>query len=182
MSALIRDSQESPDPRTSLLNTKAAMAAARTRLDALQAPGARVIGTLPREPLMSGDPASSSGTKVDMSELAADVLAAIGSGGGGSPTGPASGDLAGNYPGPTLAQRGANDGDVLTWSPLANDYIPLPAGASSADYSGFFDQATVPTAVQIPTTKWGWWYDTVHAKQYLVRNRGGAMFIVELTL
>jgi hypothetical protein len=79
---LIRDSQESPDPRTALLTTKAAVAAARVRLDALQAPGARVIGTLPREPLMAGDPASSSGVLVDMSELAGDVKAAIAAGGG----------------------------------------------------------------------------------------------------
>jgi hypothetical protein len=79
---VIRDSQESPDPRTSLLNTKARAAAERARLAALEATNARVLVSLPREPLMTADPASSSGVLIDESELVPELAAKINAGGG----------------------------------------------------------------------------------------------------
>lgn len=82
MGRVIRDSQESPNPRTSLLRTQAAVAAELARQRAVN-PGARVLGPYQRFPLNTGDLASSSGVLIDMSELADDVKTAIGSGGSG---------------------------------------------------------------------------------------------------
>jgi hypothetical protein len=61
-----------------LLTTEAAIAAAKCRFARRQAPNARVIANLPRFPLMTGDPASSSGVLIDLTELAPDVIAELG--------------------------------------------------------------------------------------------------------
>jgi len=74
------------EPEKALANRKAVIAAE-------EAKKGRCIGTnlgvvippyYPREPIDAGDPFSPSGTKVELSELADDVIAAIGAGGGGS--------------------------------------------------------------------------------------------------
>jgi hypothetical protein len=77
---LLRDA--SSNPSGALAATKAAVAAERARLAALHAESARVLATLPREPLPIGDPA---GGKVTLADLGPDVLAALAasSGGGG---------------------------------------------------------------------------------------------------
>ena len=52
--------------------------------------------------------------------------------------------------------------------------------SSTDDYAGRFEQATISPA-EIPTNKWGWWYDTNNSMLFLVRNRGGVLFFVDLT-
>lgn len=80
MGRVIRDERD--DPLKSRLNTDAAVAAERARLDGQDAPAARVLRPYTRLPLNTGDPASSSGVKIDMTELADDVIAFILANGG----------------------------------------------------------------------------------------------------
>lgn len=55
-------------------------------------------------------------------------------------------------------------------------YSQLPSELS--DYVGRFESATITTG-NIPTDKWGWWWDTVNLRLLLVRNRSGVLFGVE---
>lgn len=48
------------------------------------------------------------------------------------------------------------------------------------DYAGKFEIPNI-TTIQIPTGKWGWWWDTVNLKLYNVRNRLGVLYAVEAT-
>lgn len=51
-----------------------------------------------------------------------------------------------------------------------------------AEFAGSFEVADPgPGTGDIPAGQWGWWYDTTNNRQYLVRNRGGSLFYVELT-
>jgi hypothetical protein len=81
---IIRDSQENPNPEVQLARRRALIAADQTRFGKIGAVNARVLPPyFPREPMMAGDPASPGGTKVTLSELADDVLAALAAGGSG---------------------------------------------------------------------------------------------------
>lgn len=80
MGRLIRDPHGSPQGTSAL---KAAEIAARAQLDRSLAFRSRVLRPYTREPLNPGDPASSSGVLIDMSELADDVRTAIAAGGSG---------------------------------------------------------------------------------------------------
>jgi hypothetical protein len=82
---VIRD--ERFDPRRSLVTREALVAQKRVDTsgpDCTRDPDGRVVTDyFPRKPQPAGDPSSPSGVKVELSELADDVLAAISSGGGG---------------------------------------------------------------------------------------------------
>jgi len=54
-------------------------------------------------------------------------------------------------------------------------------GTPPTDYVGFLEQTTLPTIVQIPTMKWAFWFNTSTSQQFIVRNRAGTMYVVELT-
>lgn len=80
-----RIGDERKTPRESYLAAGDAVQAERSRLDRAGAQRQRVLKPYaPRLPINAGDPASSAGTKVDLSELADDVTAAIAAGGSGS--------------------------------------------------------------------------------------------------
>lgn len=51
----------------------------------------------------------------------------------------------------------------------------------SSDYAGKFESATI-TVLQIPSGKWGWWWDTVNSRLFNVRNRSGVLYAVEATV
>jgi len=72
------------NPSASLIHRDAVVLAERRRAIWCREHPRVVTDYFPRRPLPAGDPASPSGTKVELSELADDVLAAIGSGGGGT--------------------------------------------------------------------------------------------------
>ena len=61
--------------------------------------------------------------------------------------------------------------------------IPRGGAPSLADqdYVGLFEQPTVPTTIQVPNGKWGWWRDTSVGTLYLVFNFGGTVHGVETT-
>lgn len=48
------------------------------------------------------------------------------------------------------------------------------------DYAGRFEQASISTG-DITLNLWGWWWDTVNLKLFLVRNRGNVLYAVEAT-
>lgn len=56
----------------------------------------------------------------------------------------------------------------------ANHTIP-----DNTDYAGSFEGPSVSTG-NIPDGKWGYWWDTVNFQQFLVRNRAGTLYYVEL--
>jgi hypothetical protein len=45
-------------------------------------------------------------------------------------------------------------------------------------FTGNFEQATITTG-DITLDLWGWWWDTVNLKLFLVRNRGNVLYAVE---
>jgi len=57
----------------------------------------------------------------------------------------------------------------------ANANIP-----DSSDYAGRFEQAAIGTG-DIADTLWGWWWDTINLKLFIVRNRGNVLYAVEAT-
>ena len=63
-------------PEEDCVNTKRVLLDTKRALD-IKEPGARTIGPYAPRHLMAGDPSSPSGTKVELSELADDVLAAL---------------------------------------------------------------------------------------------------------
>jgi hypothetical protein len=87
---------------------------------------------------------------------------------------------------PALPLVGNTDGDarivladhsLWIWNTSLNIW-QSPFGASV--YAGSFEQPVVPTVLQIPDGWWGWWYNNVTAEMWLVRNRAGVMWRVEL--
>ena len=58
-------------------------------------------------------------------------------------------------------------------------YPVFGGGIGTADYAGSFEQVATPTISQIPSGKWGFWYDTVNSRMYSMRNRSGLMHAVE---
>lgn len=57
----------------------------------------------------------------------------------------------------------------------------LGAGvAASTDYAGSFESPSITTG-DVPNGFWAWWWDTVNLKLFLVRNRAGTIYAVELT-
>jgi len=53
------------------------------------------------------------------------------------------------------------------------------ASLADQDYVGRFEQPIPVTTTEIPTNKWGWWWDTVNSVLLQVRNRGGNLYAVE---
>lgn len=51
--------------------------------------------------------------------------------------------------------------------------------ADAADYAGRFEQASIGTG-DIGTNKWGWFFDTGSGELFLVRNRAGVLYSVEV--
>ena len=45
-------------------------------------------------------------------------------------------------------------------------------------FAGNFEQASIGTG-DITLGLWGWWWDTVNSKLFLVRNRSGVLYAVE---
>lgn len=45
-------------------------------------------------------------------------------------------------------------------------------------FAGNFEQASISTG-DITLNQWGWWWDTVNLKLFLVRNRAGTLYAVE---
>lgn len=126
----------------------------------------------PREPIDAGDAFSESGQKVAFSELDDELQALILAGGGG-------GDLR------VRELDGSPDVDPVDDIRVPNGSIVAVAGSSItflfADYAGSFELAPPgPGTGDIATGRWGFWYDTTNDEQYLVRNRGGTLFYVEL--
>jgi len=48
-------------------------------------------------------------------------------------------------------------------------------------YRGIFSQPAAPATVQIPTSTWGFWFDTVNLTSFQVLNVSGTLYAVELT-
>lgn len=48
----------------------------------------------------------------------------------------------------------------------------------ATDYAGRFEQASISTG-DITLDLWGWWWDTINLKLFIVRNRGGVLYAVE---
>jgi len=160
------------EPEKALANRNAVIAAE-------QAKKGRCIGTnlgevippyYPREPIDAGDPFSPSGTQVAFEELDDSLQALILAGSGGS-----------------LRVReldGSPDVDPVDDIKVPNGSIVSVAGSTIqflfADYVGSFETASIGTG-DITTGRWGFWYNTTTSQQYLVRNRGGTLFFVELT-
>lgn len=58
--------------------------------------------------------------------------------------------------------------------------VPAPLSGDVSDYVGFVEQTDAPTAQQIPTMKFGFWFQNSTGKHFLVRNRAGTVYGVEL--
>ena len=167
----IRDDRA--DPEQSLAHRDAVVAAERVRTAEKEGIPRVITDYFPRRPMPAGDPASPSGTKVEMSELADDVIAAIGSAGG---------------TGIRIRERGgaldiANVKDVVVPNGTLTD---LGGGSADlayrvdVDYAGIFEGPTIGTG-DITLNKWGWWYRTTDGKMFLVRNRTNVLKLVEAT-
>jgi hypothetical protein len=51
--------------------------------------------------------------------------------------------------------------------------------AAASDYAGRFELASIGTG-DITLNKWGWWWDTNNSQLYMVRNRAGTLYAVEV--
>lgn len=161
------------EPEKALTNREAIIAAARGR--------GRVIGTnlgvviqpyYPRDPIESGDPFSPAGTQIAFDELD-DALQAL--------------VLAGASSGVRVRELdGSPDVNPVNDIRVPNGTIALVAGSQVqlvfADYVGSFDLTVPgPGTGDIPNGRWAWWFDTTNNRQFLVRNRSGVLYYVELT-
>lgn len=63
--------------------------------------------------------------------------------------------------------------EVLGWLP-----VPMSGGCN---FAGSFEQPVEPTVIQIPDGWWGFWWNTATALMWIVRNRSGLMYLVEMS-
>lgn len=56
---------------------------------------------------------------------------------------------------------------------MSNIIIP-----DESTFSDNFEGSSISTG-DIPVDAWGWWWDTVNLKLFLVRNRAGNLYAVE---
>jgi hypothetical protein len=169
---VIRD--ERFDPERSLANRTRVVSQKRVEtagIDCTRDPQGRVVTDyFPRE-LPAGDPASESGVQVSFNELDAELQALILAGGGG-------GNLR------VRELDGSPDVQPVDDIRVPNGSVVSVGGSTIqflfAAYAGSFETATIGTG-DIPAGQWGYWYDTSNNQQWLVRNRAGTLFYVELT-